>query len=95
MIFDCAFICPEVLTVVGGPGDYPGLESSIYTILKRTYNPGGHAQSRRQIATFERPYLGLKTRNSTHYQFRIVELCQTQHGFKALNPLLFELLPKN
>ena len=34
MIFECAFICPEVLTVVDGPGYYPGHESSIYEIIK-------------------------------------------------------------
>ena len=46
MIFECAFICLEVLTVVGGPGYYPGHESSIDAILKRTSNPGSHAKSR-------------------------------------------------
>ena len=24
--FECAFICPEVLTIVGGPGYYPDQE---------------------------------------------------------------------
>ena len=46
MKFECAFICPEVLTVEGGPGYYPDHESSIYAILKRTSNPGGRAKSR-------------------------------------------------
>ena len=28
MKFECAFICPEILTVVGGPGYYPDNKSS-------------------------------------------------------------------
>ena len=35
MKFECAFICPEVLMVLGGPEYYPGHESCIYVILKR------------------------------------------------------------
>ena len=54
------------MTVVGGPGYYPGHESYIYAILKRTHSTGGHTQSRRQIATLKRPYLGLKKRFSAH-----------------------------
>ena len=31
MKFECAFICPEVLTVVGDPGYYPGHEYHKFT----------------------------------------------------------------
>ena len=76
MKFECAFICPEVLTVVGGPGYYPDHESLINA--KSTSYPGGHVQSRRQIVTLKRPYLGLKKKYSAHNHFKmfkIVELC--------------------
>ena len=39
--FECAFIRPKVLTAVGGPGYYPGHESCIYIILKRSPSPKG------------------------------------------------------
>ena len=66
MKFEYTFICSEILTVVGGSGYYPDHESSIYAILKRTSNPGGHAQSRCQIATLKQPNLGLKKKYSAH-----------------------------